>query len=246
MVTLLTTTSLRDSGLLDRLLPAFEKGGAYRVRAIVAGSGDAIAQARRGEGDLLLTHDPEAEARFVADGFGIERREVMSNRFLIAGPASDPAGLKGLALEAALRKLASAGIPFVSRGDRSGTHVMELALWRAARLAPQGAWYRETGQGQGLTLEVASQLGGYALTDEATFLVHRERLGLESLVEGDPTLRNVYAVTLVDPARFPAVQGAGAKALASWLVGLEARALIADFGSERYGKPLFEVAPDGR
>ncbi len=242
-VVLMTTTTTRDAGILEVLVKAFEAGRPYRVKAIVAGSGDILKQAAQGEGDVVLAHSPEAERAWMAQGHGSSRRLVMYNDFILVGPPSDPAKIRTLSLVAALKHIAAVRAPFLSRGDSSGTHVKERKLWANAGLEPKGqAWYRETGQGQGLTLEVAAQQEGYALTDRGTFLVHRARLGLEMLVENDSGLLNIYHVMTIDPKRFPRANAAGGRALADWLVSPEGQAIIAGFGKEKYGRPLFTPA----
>jgi tungstate transport system substrate-binding protein len=239
-VVLLTTTTTQDSGILTALLRAFEAGHPFKVKAVVAGSGDVLKQAAAGEGDVVLSHSPEAEVEWMQKGYGTTRRLVMYNDFVVAGPPADPASVRGLAPDDALRRIAERGAVFVSRGDRSGTHVRELSLWKAAGLEPKGRpWYRETGQGQGLTMEVASQQGGYVLTDRGTLSVHQERLGLTVLVEGDPRLRNIYHVMTVDPAKLPKVNGAGGRAFADFLVSPAGQRVIGDFGRDRFGQALF-------
>jgi len=239
-VVLLTTTTTQDSGILGALLEGFAKGHRYKVKAIVAGSGDILKQAAAGEGDVVLSHSAEAEMEWMKKGYGTSRRLVMYNDFVIAGPAADPAGIRGLAPDVALHRIAERGAVFVSRGDQSGTHVRELTLWKAAGFDPKGRpWYRETGQGQGLTMEVASQQGGYVFTDRGTLLVHQQRLGLLILVEGDPRLRNIYHVMTVDRSKFPKVNAAGGQALADFLVSAEGQRIIGEFGRDRFGQSLF-------
>src|SRR2546426_501466 len=182
----LTLTTTQDSGILRVLTDAFAKKSGLTVKAIVAGSGDILKQGARGEGDVLLTHSPEAEKAWMADGNGTSRRLVMYNDFVIIGPEADPAKVKGLKAADALKRIAEIKAPFVSRGDQSGTHVRELAMWKRAGIEPKGqTWYRDTGQGQGLTMDVASQFQAYAFTDRGTYLVHAKRVGLPILVEND-------------------------------------------------------------
>jgi tungstate transport system substrate-binding protein len=240
---LATTTSTQDSGLLDVLIPAFEKEAGYFVKTISVGSGQAIAMARRGEADVLLVHSPADEQKLVEDGFGVNRRLVMHNDFIVVGPPADPARVRGSRSAAeAFRKIAAAGALFLSRGDSSGTHAKEKGLWKAAESAPEGQrWYQQTGLGMGDTLNVASEKNGYALTDRATYLALRKarRLALEVLVEREPQLLNVYHVIEVSPARWPKVNAAGAKAFADFVVARRAQEIIASFGVDRVGEPLF-------
>lgn len=240
---LLTTTTTQDSGILQALTDRFERLNGIKVRTIVAGSGDILKQGARGEGDVLLTHSPQAEKEWMQQGYGLSRTLVMYNDFIIIGPPNDPAAIKGRKTAEALQRIAQQQAPFVSRGDQSGTHVKELALWKRAHLNPKGQpWYRETGQGQGLTMEVASTLGGYAFTDRGTYMVHERRLGLPILVEGDPALYNIYHVMPVNPAKFPKVNAAAAKAFADFLLSPNGQKLIADFGKDRFGRSLFAPA----
>lgn len=243
----LTTTTTQDSGILRHLTDAFAKKSGLTVKTIVAGSGDILKQGARGEGDVLLTHSPAAEKAWMAEGNGTSRRLVMYNDFVIIGPAADPAKVKGQDAAAALKRIAETKAPFVSRGDQSGTHVRELAMWKRAGIDPKGqAWYRETGQGQGLTMDVAAQFQGYAFTDRGTYLVHAKRIGLPVLVEGDPALYNIYHVMPVNAARFPKVNAAGALAFADWLLSPEGQAVIGEFGKAQYGRSLFAPAADKR
>jgi len=194
----------------------------------------------QGNADVILLHSPAAEKEFVADGFGVDRRLVMHNDFVIVGPASDPAGIRGENPVNALKKIFAARVTFVSRGDDSGTHVKELALWKNAGLDPTDEdWYLETGQGQGATLSIASEKGGYALTDRGTFLAYKSNVDLEILVEGDPFLLNVYHVITVNPEKFPNVNLEGAKAFANFITSDEGQKIIADFGVDKFGQPLF-------
>lgn len=243
----LTTTTTQDSGILRHLTDAFAKKSGLTVKTIVAGSGDILKQGARGEGDVVLTHSPAAEKAWMAEGNGTSRPLVMYNDFVIIGPAADPAKIKGQDAANALRRIAEAKAPFISRGDQSGTHVRELATWKRAGIDPKGqAWYRETGQGQGLTMDVACQFQGYAFTDRGTYLVHAKRIGLPVLVEGDPALYNLYHVMPVNAAKFPKVNAAAAQTFADWLVSAEGQAVIAEFGKAQYGRSLFMPAANKR
>ena len=242
-VVILTTTTTQDSGILQVLTEAFAKKSSMTVKTIVAGSGDILKQGARGEGDVLLTHSPAAEKAWMADGNGTSRRLVMYNDFVIIGPDADAAKIKGLKASEALKRIAEAKAPFVSRGDRSGTHVRELDMWKRAGIDPKGQpWYRETGQGQGLTMDVAAQFQGYAFTDRGTYLVHAKRIGLPILVENDPALYNIYHVMPVDPAKFPRVNASAGQAFADWVLSSEGQAVIAEFGKAQYGRSLFVPA----
>lgn len=244
-VLLATTTSTRDAGLLDSLLPVFEQRTAYQVKVVAVGSGQALAMARRGDADVVLSHAPEAEQVLVDSGYLVRRRRVMHNDFLLVGPPDDPAGLRGgTDAAAALRRLAGRGaegggtITFISRGDRSGTHLLEQRLWRAAASrppppAPETGWYLEAGQGMAATLQIADQKRAYTLTDRATYLAWRERLALVPIVEGDSALYNVYHVMEARDA------GPAARALADFFVSPDAQRIIGRFGVARFGRPLF-------
>lgn len=238
---LATTTSTQDSGLLDMLIPRFEQQSGYRVKTIAVGTGAALKMGEQGNADVLLVHAPAAEKTFMAAGFGADRRLVMHNDFVLVGPAADPAGIRGVVRAAeALRKIAAAGATFVSRGDNSGTHQMELQLWQAAGLAPVGrSWYLESGQGMGATLKLASEKAAYTLTDRGTYLANRGNLQLVILVEGDAVLLNVYHVIIVNHEKWPNTNLAAATAFADFLVSRVAQDLIRTFGVDRYGQPLF-------
>ena len=237
---LATTTSTQDSGLLDVLVPMFEKKTGIQVKTIAVGSGQALAMGAKGEADVLLAHSPEAEKQFMADGHGINRRLVMHNDFVLLGPAADPAAVKGAkGAPEALTRIAAKGAVFVSRADNSGTHAQEKKLWKAAATQPKGAWYLETGLGMGQTLNVASEKAGYTLSDRGTFLALRKNLALAILCEGDRSLLNVYHVIQVDPARFPLVNAPGAAAFSDFMVAPETQAVIRTFGVDKYGSPLF-------
>ena len=247
-LTLATTTSVYDSGLLEAILPDFEARHNVRVRVIAVGTGQAFELGRRGDADVLLVHDPAGEEAFLSAGYGSARYEVMYNDFVLVGPADDPAGIAGMGSAAeALAHIAERQAPFCSRGDDSGTHRREKALWEAAGAVPAGPWYLSLGQGMGDTLLVASEKRAYTLTDRATFLSMQDRLAnLRLLVGGatiaenpDPALRNVYSLILVNPARYPHVQAERARSFAEWLTSPETQEAIARFGRERYGQPLF-------
>jgi len=238
---LVSTTSTQDSGLLDILLPAFTAKTGYDVRLIAAGSGQALKLGEQGNADVILLHSPSAEKEFVANGFGVDRRLVMHNDFVIVGPPSDPAALRTQpTLDSVFEAIFSAEATFVSRGDESGTHVKELELWKNAGLDPVGQdWYLETGQGQGATLSIASEKGAYALTDHGTFLAYQSNVDLEILVEGYPFLLNVYHVITVNPEKFPDINLNGAKTFADFITSPEGQKIIGEFGVEQYGQPLF-------
>jgi tungstate transport system substrate-binding protein len=242
-VILATTTSTQDSGLLDVLIPVFEKETGYLVKTISVGSGQAIAMGRRGEADVLLVHSPADEQQLVDEGHGLNRRLVMHNDFVLVGPPSDPAAIRGAtSSREALKRIAGAGATFLSRGDGSGTHSKEKAIWKAAGIEPEGqGWYQQTGLGMGDTLNVASEKGGYTLADRGTYLARSKArpLALEILFAGEPLLLNVYHVLEVSAARWPKVNAAGAKAFADFMVSARAQELIGRFGVDRIGSPLF-------
>lgn len=240
-IILATTTSTQDSGLLDALIPRFERKTGWRIKTIAVGSGQAMAMGKKGEADVLLVHSPEAEELFIAEGFGVRRRLVMYNDFVLLGPGRDVAGVtKVKTAQEAFKKIASSGALFLSRGDNSGTHALEKKLWKAVGINPEGQkWYQQTGLGMGHTLGVAAEKGAYTLADRGTYLALRKTLGLAILSEGDAALKNIYHVIEANPARFPKVNQAGAKAFADFLLSKEAREQIAGFGREHYGQPLF-------
>jgi tungstate transport system substrate-binding protein len=235
-----TTTSTQDSGLLDVLVPMFERRTGYTVKTVSVGTGQALALAARGEADVALVHAPTLEKKYVAEGKLSSRRLVMYNDFVIAGPDGDPARIKGeKTAVAALKKIAGAGARFVSRGDRSGTHILEQDLWKRAEVTPAAPWYIESGQGMGATLGIANDRSAYVLTDRATLLAFGRRGALSILVEGDRPLLNVYAVMEINPANGPRVNVAGGKAFADFMVAPETQAVIKTFGVDKYGQPLF-------
>ncbi len=241
-----TTTTTQDSGLTDALIPDFERRSGYKTRLVVAGTGQILQSAARGELDVVLTHSPNDEDAFVRDGNGTERRLVMHNDFLVLGPAADPARVRGLDAARAFAAIFASGGPFVSRGDRSGTNVRELELWKMAGVDPKGnSWYKESSAGQLQTLQLASQRRAYALADRATWLANRSVLDLVPLVEGGRELLNIYHVTLVNPSKFPKVNAAGGRAFADYLVSPDGQGLIGRFGVGRFGQPLF-IADAGK
>ena len=243
-IILATTTSTADTGLLDSLLPMFRKETGIAVKPIAIGTGAALEMARRGDADAVLVHAPEVERAYVESGDLIDGRRIMYNDFLVIGPADDPAGAKGRPLIEAMQAIAAEG-SFISRGDGSGTETKELALWKAAGVAPEALPRREeTGQGMGATLLVAEQRQTYTLTDRATFLAFRERLTLVPLVEGDTVLRNLYSAYTVNPGKHPAARRSPALRFVRYLTEPEVQEWIGRFGTEQWGEPLFH--PDAK
>jgi len=240
-IILATTTSTQDTGLLDVLIPIFEMQTGYFVKTIAVGSGQAMAMGQKGEADVLLVHSPDAEKKFVEDGYGINRQLVMHNDFIIVGPGDDPAKIKGVKSSAdALKLVAKAEGLFLSRGDNSGTHAKEKTLWKKADINPVGQkWYQETGLGMGQTLNVAAEKKGYTLADRGTYLSLKKNLGLDVLVEGDAALLNIYHVIEVNSAKWPKVNVAGAKAFADFMVSKKTQNIIKTFGMDKFGSPLF-------
>jgi len=240
-VILATTTSTQDSGLLDVLLPIFEKNTSYFVKTIAVGSGQAMAMGQKGEADVLLVHSPDAEKKFVAEGYGINRRLVMHNDYIIVGPPEDSAKIKGIkSASEAFKKMAASNALFLSRGDNSGTHSKEKAIWKAAGInAEKEKWYQQTGLGMGQTLNVTAEKKGYTLADRGTYLALKKNLGLDILVEGDAILLNIYHVIEVNPAKWPKANSPGAKAFADFMVAKETQGIIKTFGIDKFGSPLF-------
>ena len=237
---LATTTSTQDSGLLDVLVPMFEAQYGYQVKTVAVGTGQALKMGEEGNADVLLVHAPASELTFMENGFGEERALVMHNDFIIVGPESDPAAIAGSSsIDEVFTKIAEAKANFVSRGDDSGTHKMELKLWKAISIDPAGDWYIESGQGMGATLKVAAEKAGYTLTDRATYLANLSMLDLEILYENDARLLNIYHVITVNPAKWELVNNQAAKDFSAFLVAPETQAVIAGFGMEQYGQPLF-------
>lgn len=244
-----STTSTQDSGLFDHLLPIFEEASGIDVRVVAQGTGQALDTAKRGDADVVLVHAKAQEEAFVAEGFGVERFDVMYNDFVLVGPKADPAGIAGSEdIAAALTAIETAKAPFVSRGDKSGTHSAELRLWETAGIdlaSVRGPWYREIGQGMGAALNTSNAMNAYVLADRATWLAFENRGDLEILVEGDRRLFNQYGVILVDPQRHPHVNAADGQAFVNWLISEPGQSAIADFKID--GQQLFfPNAEDGR
>ncbi|MDN5332082.1 MAG: tungstate transport system substrate-binding protein [Tepidanaerobacteraceae bacterium] len=248
-IILATTTSTQDTGLLDVLIPLFEQKTGYKVKTIAVGTGQALAMGERGDADVMLVHAPEAEMELVKKGAAINRMLVMHNDFVVVGPPEDPAGIrKARSAAEAFKLIAEKQALFISRGDDSGTHKKELQIWKQAGVEnPEGKWYQSTGQGMGATLDIASEKGGYTLTDRGTYLAKSDDLRLEILVEGAKELLNIYHVMQTNPeyvkktnpnaARM--INSEGAKAFVDFMVGEEAQKIIGEFGKDRFGQPLF-------
>ena len=240
-ITVASTTSTENSGLFAHLLPIFTDKTGIRVRVVAVGTGQAIRLARNGDADVLLVHHKPSEEKFVADGFGVARRDVMYNDFVLLGPAEDPAGIGGTGdAAAALARIARAKVAFVSRGDDSGTHKKELGLWRAAGIDPEkskGGWYRATGSGMGATLNTAVAMDAYTMSDRATWIAFQNKRGHEIAVEGDARLFNQYGIILVNPERHPHVKARAGQLFADWLVSGEGQRAIAAY--RRGGQQLF-------
>lgn len=239
-VILSTTTSTQDTGLLDVLVPLFERQSGYTVKVISVGTGQALALAAKGDADVALVHAPRLEKQYVADGKLLNRRLVMYNDFVIIGPKEDPARIKASeAAVSAMQLIAQAKSRFVSRGDNSGTHTLEKSLWKEARIDPKGDWYIEAGLGMAATLGIANERNAYTITDRGTYLALQKRLMLPILIEGDRALLNIYSVMEVNPANGPRINRAGGKALADFMVSPQAQSLIKTFGVEKFGEALF-------
>lgn len=240
-VILATTTSTQDTGLLDVLIPIFEKKTGYFVKTIAVGSGQAMTMGAKGEADVLLVHSQAAEKKFMADGNGVNRRLVMHNDFIIVGPPSDPATIRQSKKAAeGFKKISLRSALFVSRGDNSGTNAKEKEVWKAAGVQPEGQkWYQQTGLGMGQTLGVAAEKKGYTLADRGTYLAMKKNLGLDILLEGDGVLLNIYHVIEVNHAKWPKVNAAGAKAFADFMVSKQVQGMVKTFGVEKFGSPLF-------
>jgi tungstate transport system substrate-binding protein len=238
---LATTTSTQDSGLLDVLVPIFQEQTGYTVQTIAVGSGEAMKMGEEGNADVLLVHAPAAEKNFMEAGHGTDRFLVMHNDFIIVGPAADPAGIMGMTSAVdALTVIYETGSPFVTRGDDSGTHKKELALWKSTELDPSDqAWYIETGQGMGASMIVASEKEAYILTDRATYLANKDNYQFDLLVEGDNSLLNVYHVITVNQTKWADVNYEGALAFAKFMTDAATQEAIDKFGVEKFGQPLF-------
>jgi tungstate transport system substrate-binding protein len=235
-----STTSTQDSGLFGYLLPIFKAKTGIEVKVIAQGTGQALDTARRGDADVVFVHAKSQEEKFLAEGFGVKRFDVMYNDFVLIGPKGDPAGVKGMDIETALKTIQAKGTPFVSRGDRSGTHAAELALWKQAGIdiaAGKGPWYREIGQGMGAALNAASAMNGYVLSDRGTWISFKNRGDLQIVVEGDKRLFNQYGVMLVNPEKYPSVKKELGQAFVDWLISPEGQAAIAGYKID--GEQLF-------
>jgi len=240
---LATTTSTADTGLLDTLVPRFERESGIEVKVIAVGTGAALRMASTGDADAVLVHSPAAEKRYVDSGDLVEGRQIMHNDFVIVGPPSDPAGVRQTRTAVdAMRAIVQRGA-FISRGDESGTHAQELSLWAAANVDPASVRREETGQGMGATLAIADQKRGYTLTDRGTYLAQRKRLGLTILFQGDPALRNIYHAYVVNPASHQKVKAAAARAFIRFLASPATQQTIASFKVTEYGEALFFVEP---
>lgn len=238
---LATTTSTQDSGLLDELIPIFEKKHNVKVKTIAVGTGEALAMGQKGEADALLVHAPKSEKAVVDAGDAINYKRVMYNDFIITGPHSDPAKIKGLSAVEALQKINQTNFTFISRGDDSGTHKKELDIWKSAGVNPkENKKYLETGQGMGATLQMAAEKQAYVLTDRATYLAQQKNLSdMDILVEGEESLKNIYHVMQVNPKKFKQINDKAAKSFVEFMISDDTQRLIADFGKKEYNEPLF-------
>ncbi len=235
-----TTTSTDNSGLLDVVLPPFEKMFNVKVDVIAVGTGKALMLGKNGDVDIVFVHARSAEDRFVAEGFGVNRRDVMYNDFVVIGPQSDPARIRGLQSAAeAFVKISQARAPFISRGDDSGTHKKEKKIWAQAQIQPVGTWYQEVGQGMGAVLKIADEKKAYALTDRGTYLAFAGKISLTVLCEGDAALYNPYGIIAVNPVKHPHANYVKAMALIGWITSPAGQAIIKEFGKQKFGRPLF-------
>jgi tungstate transport system substrate-binding protein len=239
-VILSTTTSTQDSGLLDVLVPLFEKQTGYSVKTVSVGTGQALALAAKGDADVALVHAPSLEKKYVAEGKLLNRRLVMYNDFVIIGPKDDPAKVRqAKSAVAAFKAIEQTKARFVSRGDNSGTHALEKSLWKSAAVDPSGPWYIEAGQGMGATLGIANERNAYTITDRGTLLALGKRVSLPILIEGDKALLNIYSVLEVNPANGPRINSSGGKAFADFMVSPQTQKMIQSFGVEKFGQSLF-------
>lgn len=241
---LATTTSTADTGLLDYLLPMFQKKYNVKVKTIAVGTGEAIAMGERGEADVLLVHSRAKEDAFMAAGNGAVRREVMYNDFVVIGPAGDPAGIKGKPVVDAFKAIAAKQSPFVNRGDASGTDAKEKGIWTKAAITPSGDWYVITGQGMGESTRIAEEKQAYILIDRGTYLSLKKTLSLVILVEGEKDLFNPYGVIVVSKEKFPKVNATDASRFANWITSEDVQKLIGEFGKDKYGQALFTPNAD--
>lgn len=242
-ITLATTTSVNDSGLLEYLNPILKEDTGINMDIVSQGTGQAIQTAVDGNADVLFVHAKASEEKFIADGFGLERIELMYNYFVIVGPKNDPAGIKGSNLTAseALKKISEAGSKFVSRGDDSGTHKKELALWKTAAMEPKGDWYVSAGKGMGAVLTMAGEMQGYTLTDKATYLSMKKDLDLELVLEQQPDLKNQYTIIEVNPAKHAHTNTEAVKAFIGWITSDKVLKLLDEYGTKEFGEALFKV-----
>jgi len=239
-ITLATTTSVNDTGLLDMLAPRFREQTGIEVKVVAVGTGQALQLGRRGDADVLIVHDPESEQHFMDEGNGESRREIMHNDFVLVGPPDDPAGIQGSeSIVVAFQRIASKGTTFVSRGDNSGTHLREQRIWKRAEIQPQGDWYVQSGGGMGLILGIANEKRGYTLSDRGTFLALRDKLDLKIVCEGDPLLLNRYSVIVASADKHPADRHEMARRFAEFLFAPDTQQAIGQFGVDRFGEPLF-------
>lgn len=237
---LATTTSTQDSGLLDAILPDFENENNYKVKVIAVGSGQAMEMGSKGDADVLLVHSRAAEDKFIEDGFGVDRKDVMHNDFVIIGPETDPAKIKGMTDSTkAMAAIANAKATFLSRGDDSGTHKKELSVWKKAGIEPQGDWYKSVGKGMGDTFRMADEMKAYTLIDRATYLNLKDKYNLAILVEKDAPLLNPYGVIAVNPEKFSNVDYDGATAFINWITSEKVQKMIGEYGQDKFGQALF-------
>jgi len=237
---LATTTSTQDSGLLDQWIPMFEAENPYNTKVIAVGSGQAMDMGRNGECDVMRVHSPADEQKLVADGFAINRQAVMHNDFIIVGPPSDPAGIKGTSSAVdAFKAIANTQNKFISRGDNSGTNAKEITVWKSANITPSGTWYVQSGKGMGDTLRIAAEEKAYTLSDRGTYLSMKDQLDLAILSQGDLALFNNYHVMMVNPDKYPDINLAGAQAFEDFVLSPEAQGFLNTYGVDQYGQQLF-------